>query len=118
MAEVILQQVFAMVSGMVSQDTNATISGGATNETTSAAAKPATPTDLSSLLMLLFSFSALRDWLKLIIIGGFFETARRLAFSAYYKVINSFFITVYFEEEDSSYGAYSNQLLPGINFLT
>lgn len=64
------------------------------------------PADLSSLITLLFSFSALRDWLKIFVIGGFFETCRRFIFSFYYKFIGSFFITAHFKEDDSSFGGF------------
>ncbi|KAF4569632.1 hypothetical protein EYR40_008610 [Pleurotus pulmonarius] len=59
--------------------------------------------DLKSLLLTLLSFSALQDWIKLIIIGGFFEAARRVAMSLYSQLLNTFFITVSFEEDDPSY---------------
>ncbi|KAK0444217.1 uncharacterized protein EV420DRAFT_1574822 [Desarmillaria tabescens] len=61
------------------------------------------PTDLSSLISLLFSFSALRDWLKLIVLGGFFETCRRVIFTQYAKLVNAFYINATFEEDDPSY---------------
>jgi chaperone BCS1 len=99
-----------VLSGFIvnANEPNSTIPN-AMNGTTPAAPAPsplAMPTDLSSLVALLFSFSALRDWLKLIVIGGFFETCRRFAFSAYRNVIDSFFITAYFEEDDCSYGTH------------
>ncbi|PPQ91863.1 hypothetical protein CVT25_000738 [Psilocybe cyanescens] len=61
------------------------------------------PTDISSLITFLVSFSALRDWLKLIIFGSALETCRRLCLHFYTKIYNSFFITARFEEDDSSY---------------
>ncbi|RDB23454.1 putative mitochondrial chaperone BCS1-B [Hypsizygus marmoreus] len=74
------------------------------NETLSATIiQPALPGDFSSLLTLLFSFSALRDWLKLIVIGGVFESCRRLATTAYRRFIDSFFITATFDQGDDSY---------------
>ncbi|KAF7308897.1 Mitochondrial chaperone BCS1 [Mycena kentingensis (nom. inval.)] len=63
----------------------------------------ASVTDLSSLITLLFSFAALRDWLKLIVFGGALETLRRFAFSFYYKLIGACWITASFHEDDSSY---------------
>jgi chaperone BCS1 len=63
----------------------------------------ALPSDLSSLIGLLFSFTALRDWLKLIVIGSFLETCRRFVFSLWRTVIDSCFITAQFKEDDSSY---------------
>lgn len=64
------------------------------------------PKDLSSFFTLLFSFSALRDWLKLIVIGGFFETCRRLIFATYSKITDSFFISASFDQGDASYSPY------------
>ncbi|KAF8159432.1 P-loop containing nucleoside triphosphate hydrolase protein [Crassisporium funariophilum] len=77
---------------------NTTASNGTLSQTSSAF-----PTDLTSLFTFLVSFSALRDWLKLIVLGGVLETFRRLAFHLYYKLYNSFFITARFDEDDSSY---------------
>lgn len=63
----------------------------------------AIPSDLPSLISLLFSFSALRDWLKLIVLGGFFETCRRVIFTQYAKFVDAFHITATFDEDDPSY---------------
>lgn len=98
----IIQQI---LSGL----TNSTISNGTAAEGSLPSA-PAAPTDLSSLIAFLFSFSALRDWFKLLIIGGFLETCRRYFFTFYNKVIESFFITATFEEGDSSYGEHLRNL--------
>ncbi|KIM90394.1 hypothetical protein PILCRDRAFT_181783 [Piloderma croceum F 1598] len=57
----------------------------------------------SSLVTLFLTFPALRDWLKLIVIGSILETCRRFFFSAWSSVVDSFFITAQFKEEDSSY---------------
>jgi chaperone BCS1 len=62
------------------------------------------PPSLGSLLSLLLSLSALRDWLKLIVMGGFLETCRRVLFASYQKFIDSFFITANFQQDDSCYG--------------
>ncbi|KAF9266624.1 P-loop containing nucleoside triphosphate hydrolase protein [Marasmius fiardii PR-910] len=62
-----------------------------------------TMNSIPSLIGLLFSFSALGDWLKLIVIGGFLETCRRLLFTLYDKAIKSFWINAYFEDEDAVY---------------
>jgi len=77
---------------------NGTISQGQTQPDSSF------PTDISSLITFLLSFSALGDWIKLIVLGSTLETFRRLAFHFYYKLYNSLFITATFEEDDSSYG--------------
>ena len=77
---------------------NVTVPDGADSTSTQS------PLNLGSLLSLLLSLSALRDWLKVIVIGGFLETCRRFIFGSYHKLIDSFFITANFQEDDSSYG--------------
>ncbi|KAF8639044.1 hypothetical protein AX17_001767 [Amanita inopinata Kibby_2008] len=59
--------------------------------------------DFSSFISVLFSLSALHDWLKLIIIGGLLETCRRLVSIFYQKADELIFITATFEEGDQSY---------------
>jgi chaperone BCS1 len=66
-------------------------------------APPPTPTDPSSLLVLLSSFTALRDWMKLAFLGGLIEMCRRFVFGGYAQIVNSFYITACFEEQDVSY---------------
>ncbi|KAJ7446794.1 P-loop containing nucleoside triphosphate hydrolase protein [Mycena latifolia] len=80
---------------------NTTVDAATSNST--AAGGFASVTDFSSLVALLFSLGALRDWIKLIVFGGVLETLRRMAFSLYYKIINSMWITAHFDENDSSY---------------
>ena len=57
----------------------------------------------SSLISLLLTFPALRDWLKLIVIGGVLEGCRRSFFSTWNCIMASFFITAQFQEDDDSY---------------
>ncbi|KAJ3931023.1 MAG: P-loop containing nucleoside triphosphate hydrolase protein [Lentinula lateritia] len=61
------------------------------------------PTTISNILAFLFSLSALRDWVKLIVLGGFFETCRRIVFGMYSKLISSFWMNAYFEDQDPCY---------------
>ncbi|TFK60239.1 P-loop containing nucleoside triphosphate hydrolase protein [Pluteus cervinus] len=61
------------------------------------------PNNLTGLIKLLFSFGALRDWLKLFVIGGFVESCRRLTGVLYRKIVESFFITASFQEGDDAY---------------
>ena len=70
------------------------------------------PTDISSLFTFIYSFSALRDYFKLIVLGGAFETLRRLYSASYANIANRFFITATFESEDASYGEHPFLLLP------
>ncbi|KAF8645067.1 hypothetical protein AX16_008125 [Volvariella volvacea WC 439] len=93
-----------------SSDSSPSSSNSTALTTTNGAQKPLPkskqrpiPTTLPGLVKLLFSFSALRDWLKLIVIGGFFESCRRLASYLYRKIVDSFFLTVTFTEDDDSF---------------
>jgi chaperone BCS1 len=65
------------------------------------------PTDFSSLITFIYSFSALRDYLKLIVLGGALETLRRLSSASYTSLVDRWFITATFESEDLSYGGHS-----------
>ncbi|KAJ7696544.1 P-loop containing nucleoside triphosphate hydrolase protein [Mycena rosella] len=95
----------------IAQQVLSTLNGNANGGNATAHAEAGSPpvgglasvTDFSSLLAFLFSFGALRDWIKLIIFGGILETMRRMAFSLYYKALNSMWITAHFDENDSSY---------------
>lgn len=81
--------------------------GDAVNATMTPTAAPvplAFPTDLSSLMALMASLSALGDWLKFIVIGGFFETLRRLFSSSYSTILESFYLHASFDEDNSCYG--------------
>jgi chaperone BCS1 len=64
----------------------------------------AMPTDVTSLLSFLLSFSALSNWLKLVAFGSLLETFRRFGFYLYYKISDSFFVTAHFEDGDTCYG--------------
>jgi mitochondrial chaperone BCS1 len=77
------------------------------NATASAAAPMKMPTDFSSLLAFIYSFSALHDYAKLIVLGGAFETLRRLYSASYKGLMDRFFITAIFESDDISYGEHS-----------
>ncbi|KAJ7117851.1 P-loop containing nucleoside triphosphate hydrolase protein [Mycena epipterygia] len=98
------RQVLSTLNGKDNGNSgNSTSGAGGDNSTLAASNGLASVTDFSSLVTLLFSLGALRDWLKLIIFGGVLETLRRMAFSLYYRIIASFWITAHFDENDSSY---------------
>jgi mitochondrial chaperone BCS1 len=99
----IIQQIFT--SSIDAHAFNTTVDPGVALSNHTAKATEL-PKDLSTFIALLFSYSALRDWLKLIVLGGFFETCRRLVFAAYDKVVNSFFICASFDQSDASYSVY------------
>ncbi|KAF9447721.1 P-loop containing nucleoside triphosphate hydrolase protein [Macrolepiota fuliginosa MF-IS2] len=64
---------------------------------------PPIPANVPALIASLLSISALRDWLKLFIIGAFFEMCRRVLVGTYRYAYNWFFITAVFIEDDASY---------------
>ncbi|KAJ7705391.1 P-loop containing nucleoside triphosphate hydrolase protein [Mycena rosella] len=98
----LVQQLLAGFAGPPdAQANNSAPAAAATTAATGTAL--AMPTDLSSLLALLLSFSALRDWMKLAVLGGFIELCRRFVFGGYATLVGAFFITASFEEEDASY---------------
>ncbi|KAB5588561.1 P-loop nucleoside triphosphate hydrolase [Ceratobasidium theobromae] len=60
-------------------------------------------TGLSSFFTLLMSFSGLRDWLKLFILGGALETLRRTASALWGWALGSFFVTLHLDNDDTAY---------------
>lgn len=93
-----------------SNDTIAQAGAAGTSTTTST-----TPTNLPTTIASLVSISALRDWLKLLVIGGSFEFCRRCVVKTYHAVYNWFFITAVFMEDDASYGMSAS--LSTVNYL-
>lgn len=92
-----LQQVVEQLALLAATGTNGTAGPDATST-------PRGPLGLmTSTFKMLFSASALRDWAVLLVIGSLFETARRLLAATWGWLINSFFITAVFEEDDVSY---------------
>ena len=72
--------------------------------TTVTASAPRGPLELAtSIVTILFSASALRDWAILLLIGSFFEVARRSLASLWHALVNACFITAVFDECDDSY---------------
>ena len=59
---------------------------------------------IATLATILLSFTGFQDWLKLFLIGGVFETCRRVAFQAWHSLVDSIWITIDFEDGDDSYG--------------
>jgi len=50
------------------------------------------------------SMASIKDWLKLLFIGGFFESCRRLFTWAYSSVMEGFYMRASFDSNDPSYG--------------
>ncbi|KAK6977499.1 P-loop containing nucleoside triphosphate hydrolase protein [Favolaschia claudopus] len=58
---------------------------------------------LKSLVQPFVSGGSMVDGMKLVVIGGTVETARRMSSSAWSHFVNSFFLTAHFSEEDHPY---------------
>ncbi|KAF8892221.1 hypothetical protein BD779DRAFT_1670549 [Infundibulicybe gibba] len=67
------------------------------------APRPKLALGVAPILRMLLSHSALREWLKLLILGGALETCRRIVHLLYRKVAESFMVTAHFNENDASY---------------
>ncbi|KAI9464729.1 P-loop containing nucleoside triphosphate hydrolase protein [Boletus coccyginus] len=91
-----LQQVVEQLALLAAKGSNGTSGPDPTSQTSPHRG----PLDL---ITSFFSASALRDWAVLLVIGSLFEMARRLLASLWYALINAFFITAVFEEDDVSF---------------
>ncbi|KAF8871281.1 P-loop containing nucleoside triphosphate hydrolase protein [Gymnopilus junonius] len=98
----IAQQIFSALSNSNSNHIGC-LNATATNATLHSAHSTALPISATSFISLLVSYSALQEWLKLLLFGGILESLRRLGLHLYYKIYGSFFITARFEEDDSSF---------------
>ncbi|KAH9852607.1 P-loop containing nucleoside triphosphate hydrolase protein [Lenzites betulinus] len=76
--------------------------GAATNTTAPGAAEPPSPLDVTQLLVMLFSMSAVRDWAKLLLIGAFLEGCRRLLTRSWESIDDFFWVTATFELPDDT----------------
>ncbi|TFY60656.1 hypothetical protein EVJ58_g5010 [Rhodofomes roseus] len=50
-----------------------------------------------------FSLSSMPEWLNLIIMGGIIEISRRLFYNLWDTVVNAFWVTISFDDEDVAY---------------
>ncbi|KZT07303.1 P-loop containing nucleoside triphosphate hydrolase protein [Laetiporus sulphureus 93-53] len=79
------------------------MSQNATSNALSAPLDATSPLDILSLISSLLSISALREWLKLGIMGGVFEICRRF-YSSFIQTLRDFFwLSVTFDEDDDCY---------------
>lgn len=102
-------QPLLMLLNDTAEATLGTASTNAIQNVTTLAAPSRMPTDFSSLMTFIYSISALRDYFKLIVLGGALETLRRIYLASYSSILDRFFITATFESDDV---AYSEQLFP------
>ncbi|KAI0305836.1 P-loop containing nucleoside triphosphate hydrolase protein [Multifurca ochricompacta] len=88
----------------VTSDDTVTFMNATHNANATASATPSQmPTDFSSLITFIYSFSTLRDYFKFIVLGGALEALRQLYSYSYSKLVDRFFITATFDSEDYSY---------------
>ncbi|KAK7446314.1 hypothetical protein VKT23_014520 [Stygiomarasmius scandens] len=99
-----LQTIFPGLQN-ATQSANASAPSSTSNVLADVASQ-ALPPELSSLVSLFFSMASMasiKDWLKLLFIGGFFETCRRLFTWAYSSVMEGFYMRASFDSNDPSY---------------
>jgi mitochondrial chaperone BCS1 len=100
----LIQPLFALLNSTVeTTDILNTSFTNATQNVTASTLPLLAQSDFFSLFTFISSFSALRDYLKLIILGGAFETFRRLYSISYTRVADRFFITATFDSEDFAF---------------
>ncbi|KAJ8474440.1 hypothetical protein ONZ51_g7220 [Trametes cubensis] len=102
----VLQTVMSAIQSGAVNLTSSGESSATGNATVASAAAPAVASfnilQLPSLISMLLSFSAVRDWLKLLLLGAIVETCRRVLTKAYYGFVNYFWITATFDGNDEA----------------
>jgi mitochondrial chaperone BCS1 len=100
----LVQPLFALLNSTVeTTDILDTSFINATQNATASILPLHTQSDFFSLFAIISSFSALRDYLKLIVLGAAFETFRRLYSTSYTSLVDRFFITATFDSEDFAF---------------
>lgn len=93
------QAVFGALSGSGQlQDPSAN-----TTASPEASLAKALPTDLGSLITFVLTLGALRDWLKIFLLGGLLESARRFVYYLYGAILESFLLTVEIDGDDPAH---------------
>ncbi len=110
-AVAVLQTVMSAIqSGAV--NLNVSDSAAAGNATAAVGSVASfSPLQLPSIISMVLSFSAVRDWIKLLLLGAVVETCRRVLTKSYYGLINYFWITATFDGNDECVGAQIIKLL-------
>ncbi|KAI0349567.1 P-loop containing nucleoside triphosphate hydrolase protein [Trametes cingulata] len=99
-AVTVLQTVMSAIqSGAVNLNATAG-SGNVTESSATAAVASFSPMQIPSLITMLLSFSAVRDWLKLLMLGAVVETCRRVLTKSYCYLVSYFWITATFDGND------------------
>ncbi|KAG2011889.1 mitochondrial chaperone bcs1 [Coprinopsis cinerea AmutBmut pab1-1] len=98
----VAQQIFRLLDDVTDGQLKSSLSTPS-NSTEPAILPIPTSFSITSILTLLLSFSALRNYIKFAFLGTILETARRWAFYYWYKISNAFFINVHLEDDDEPY---------------
>ena len=90
---------------------NATLAANSTaaNNTMTLAGFPI-PKDLATLFTVIWTLKPFGDWTGLFVLGGLVETFRRFASSMWGRVVEAFFLTATFHENDEAFGAWTHLL--------
>ena len=101
-AATVLQTVQAVLSALQPGSTDLNISEviAATNNTLPSSTEASTSFSPFLIVSRLLTVSAVRDWLKLLIVGGILEVCRRLLWRSWESIMNYFWITVTLDEGD------------------
>ena len=101
-AVAVLQTVQTVLSAVQSGSTSLNISEvlAATNATLPSSAGASASFSPFQLVSRLLTVSAVRDWLKLLLVGGILEVCRRLLWRSWESIMNYFWITVTLDEGD------------------
>lgn len=68
------------------------------------------PVGAVQLVMALLSMSAVRDWMKLLLIGAFLETCRRLITKSWESIQDFFWLTATFEMHEDPAGEFPSSV--------
>lgn len=98
----IVQPLLALMNNTAETTLDST-STKATQNATVSAAPLRTPTNFSSLMKAIYSSSAFRDYFKLLVLGGAFETLRRVYSASYSNLLDRFYVTATFDSEDIAF---------------
>ena len=101
-AAAVLQTVQTVLSALQPGSTDLNISEviAAANTTSLPSAEASNSFSPFLLVSRLLTVSAVRDWLKLLLVGGILEVCRRLLWRSWESIMNYFWITVTLDEGD------------------
>lgn len=109
-ASQVLQTVLSVIQASAGNTTAGSSPPGSTTNTNGTVfmhdAGAAGPVGAVQLVMALLSMSAVRDWMKLLLIGAFLETCRRLITKSWESIQDFFWLTATFEMHEDPAGEF------------